>query len=518
MDTKKLRQKVLDLAIRGKLVPQDPNDEPASVLLERIREEKKQMVKEGKLKAKDIKNDTIIFKGDDNLHYEKFQDGTVDKLEDIPFEIPTNWCWTRFGTITINRDSERKPVSASNRTDVEKIYDYYGASGKIDKIDNYLFDERLLLIGEDGANLVTRSKPIAFFAEGKYWVNNHAHCIDATDKSLLDFLCIYINAINLEKYVTGSAQPKMNQDNMNSILVPIPPMGEQGRIISYIDTVLTNIDSLDEDKGEISFLINSAKTKILDLAIRGKLVPQNDNDEPASVLLQRIHEEKESLIKQGKLKRDKKESIIYRGDDNSYYEKLADGSIINIDDELPFEIPPTWCWSRLSSLCRKEIKRGKAPKYIDKSGTLVFAQKCNLKKGGIDYTLAQYLDESTLQKYDDTEFIRTGDIVINSTGTGTLGRVGYIDSMAELPIVPDSHVTTIRVNKEMDSYYIFALMKYLQPFFEKNGEGSTNQKELKPNTLQDVLVPVPPYNEQYMICKAIHNSYSHIKSIEDSII
>lgn len=210
--------------------------------------------------------------------------------------------------------------------------------------------------------------------------------------------------------------------------------------------------------------------------------------------------------------------ISYACAELSYYEKLSDGSIINIDDELPFEIPPTWCWSRLSSLCCKEIKRGKAPKYIDKSGTLVFAQKCNIKKGGIDYTLAQYLDESTLQKYDDAEFIRTGDTVINSTGTGTLGRVGYIDSMPELPIVPDSHVTTIRVNKKIDSYYIFALLKYLQPFLEKNGEGSTNQKELKPNTLKDVLVPIPPYKEQHMICKAIHNSYSLIKSIEDSII
>ena len=163
MDTKALRQKILDLAIRGKLVPQDPNDEPAEVLLERIREQKQQMFKEGKLKKKDIKNDTIIFKGEDNLHYEKFQDGSVKCIEDeIPFELPEGWAWTRFSAITINRDSERKPISSSQRTDVAKIYDYYGASGKIDKIDKYIFNERLLLIGEDGANLVTRNKPIAF--------------------------------------------------------------------------------------------------------------------------------------------------------------------------------------------------------------------------------------------------------------------------------------------------------------------------------------------------------------------
>ena len=158
------------------------------------------------------------------------------------------------------------------------------------------------------------------------------------------------------------------------------------------------------------------------------------------------------------------------------------------------------------------------PKYVDKSSTLVFAQKCNLKKGGIDYTLAQFLDESTLQKYGNSEFIRTGDTVINSTGTGTLGRVGYITSFAEFPIVPDSHVTIIRVSQEINSYYIFALLKYLQPVLEKKGEGSTNQKELKPNTLQDIIVPIPPFKEQYKICEAIRNSYSLIKNIEDCII
>ena len=162
MDIKALRQKILDLAIRGKLVPQDPNDEPASVLLERIRAEKQQMVKDGKLKPKDIKNNTIIFVGEDNLHYEKFQDGTVKCIEDeIPFELPEGWEWCRFTSVTVNRDSERKPISSANRTNVAKIYDYYGASGKIDKIDKFIFNEKLLLIGEDGANLVTRSKPIA---------------------------------------------------------------------------------------------------------------------------------------------------------------------------------------------------------------------------------------------------------------------------------------------------------------------------------------------------------------------
>ena len=224
-----------------------------------------------------------------SLHYEKFADGSVKCIEEeIPFELPKGWAWTRFSAITINRDSERKPLSSSQRTDVAKIYDYYGASGKIDKIDKYIFDERLLLIGEDGANLVTRSKPIAFFAEGQYWVNNHAHCIDATDKFILEYLCFYINAISLEKYVTGSAQPKMTQDNMNSILIPLPPYSEQKRMSQRLNEVMYTVDNIEIGKVAIRELASKAKSKILDLAIRRQLVPQNPDDEPASVLLERI--------------------------------------------------------------------------------------------------------------------------------------------------------------------------------------------------------------------------------------
>ena len=351
MDTKALRQKILDLAVRGKLVPQDPNDEPASVLLERIREQKQQMVKDGKLKKKDIKNDSVIFVGEDNLHYEKFADGTVKCIEDeIPFELPDGWAWTRFSAITINRDSERKPISSAQRTDVAKIYDYYGASGKIDKIDRYIFNERLLLIGEDGANLVTRSKPIAFFAEGQYWVNNHAHCIDSTDKFILEYLCFYINAISLEKYVTGSAQPKMTQDNMNSILIPLPPYNEQKRMSQHLNDMMSIIDNIENEKEDALELVSKAKSTILDLAIRGKLVPQNPDDEPASVLLERIRTEKEELIKQGKIKRDKKKSIIFKGEDSSYY--LKSGDLVESLGEWAFEaLPDSWSVCCLGELC-----------------------------------------------------------------------------------------------------------------------------------------------------------------------
>ena len=282
--------------------------------------------------GKRLVRDTL--KPDDNLHYEKFSGGTVKCIEDeIPFDVPNNWEWCRFGSYTLNRDSERKPVSSVQRKKVKKIYDYYGASGVIDQTDSFLFDEELLLIGEDGANLLARTKPIAFLADGKYWVNNHAHCIDSIDKRLLKFICIYINAINLFQYITGSAQPKLNQDNMNKILIPIPPKAEQEKILESIKIILSNINDIDLLKGKLQSNIANAKSKILDLAIRGKLVPQNPNDEPASVLLERIRAEKEELIKQGKIKRDKKESVIFKGDDNSYYQDLPETwELVNFKD------------------------------------------------------------------------------------------------------------------------------------------------------------------------------------------
>ena len=162
--------------------------------------------------------------------------------DEIPFEIPENWAWTRLGGAVINRDAERIPLSVDERRLLDKKFDYYGASGIIDKVDKYLFSKPLLLIGEDGANLLTRKTPIAFIAKGKYWVNNHAHVIDSTSDLMLEYLSIYVNCISLSKYVTGTAQPKMNQEKMNSILIPIPPVSEQHRIVEAIERLFSYLD------------------------------------------------------------------------------------------------------------------------------------------------------------------------------------------------------------------------------------------------------------------------------------
>ena len=535
MDTKALRQKILDLAIRGKLVPQDPSDEPASVLLERIREQKKQMVKEGKLKAKDIKNDTIIFVGEDNLHYEKFADGTVKCIEDeIPFELPEGWAWCRLLPLTIKIGAGSTPTGGAA---------VYSKSGiKFIRSQN-VYDDGLVLtdvayiseeINQKKSGSIVKPKDILLNITGGSIgrcalvpddfdianVNQHVIIIRLVNPELRKYLHDVITSPYIQEQIlsrqVGSGRGGLSAETLSTFLIPLPPMNEQVSTIKKLQDCISYTLTIADAQRSVSDLVSATKSKILDLAIRGKLVPQDPNDEPASVLLERIRAEKEELIKQGKIKRDKKESIIFRGDDNSYYEKI-DGEVSCIDEEIPYDIPDTWTWMRLENCCVKEIRRGKSPKYAEISNVIVFAQKCNTKYNGIDISLAQYLDETTIKRYPTDEHMQDGDIVINSTGTGTLGRVGIYrntDNTTGLLIVPDSHVTVIRSFRCISSHYLYAFMKAHQTELEKKGEGSTNQKELKPLTLKEMLIAVPPLSEQKRIDKSINVAFSHLAIIE----
>lgn len=225
-DVAGLREMVRALAIQGRLVAQNPNDKHASDLLCEISANKQKMISSGQLRR-------------------EMPWPQVSKQE-APFQVPEGWVWVRFGEVTINRDGERVPVSSVDRANVEKLYDYYGASGAIDKINDFIFDKTLLLVGEDGANLINRSTPIAFLAHGKYWVNNHAHVIDATHRELLDYLKLFLNSISLEPYVTGTAQPKLNQAKLNNIPVAMPPLAEQSRIVAKVDELMALCDRLEQ--------------------------------------------------------------------------------------------------------------------------------------------------------------------------------------------------------------------------------------------------------------------------------
>ena len=229
------------------------------------------------------------------------------------------------------------------------------------------------------------------------------------------------------------------------------------------------------------------KNSILQLAIQGKLVEQRSEEGTAEELYRQIQAEKQALIKAGKIKKEKPLPEI-------------------AEDEKPFDIPESWKWVLLDELVCKSIKRGKSPTYTVKSGTLVFAQKCNTKKGYIDISLALYLDESKLSKYPEEEFMRDKDIVINSTGGGTMGRVGFYqngDNPQNIPIVPDSHVTTVRVADGVCAEYILYVIKTYQPYMEKQGSGSTNQTELNAAIIRALQIPLPPLAEQKRIVAKI---------------
>ncbi|QIH79141.1 hypothetical protein GTN30_10855 [Macrococcoides canis] len=231
---KKVNVKSLNLAMQGKLVPQDSKDEPASVLLEKIKEEKEKLILEGKIK-RNKKESTILRRGES--YYELLDGEEKDITDEIPYDLPTDWTWVRLENVSFNYNGKRVPLSLNQRNNLKKIYNYYGATGVIDKVENYIFDRPLLLIGEDGANLRTRTKPLAFIACGKYWVNNHAHVLDSIDINILQYLKYYINIVSINHLITGSAQPKLTQNNLNNLLVPIPPLSEQIRIVKKLETI-----------------------------------------------------------------------------------------------------------------------------------------------------------------------------------------------------------------------------------------------------------------------------------------
>ena len=249
------------------------------------------------------------------------------------------------------------------------------------------------------------------------------------------------------------------------------------------------------------------RQKILDLAIHGKLVPQDPNDEPASVLLERIRAEKERLIKEGKIKKSKKAKAAC---DKPHYEY-----------EEPFDIPSSWIWCTLGELCYF-LSRGKSPKYMDEDRTYpVFAQKCNLKDGGISLEQARFLDPATVNKWSEDYKLRTGDVLVNSTGTGTVGRTRLFNEicLGQYPfVVPDSHVSVIRTFDEISSEFVYAYLStnIIQEYLADNLAGSTNQKELYIGVLENLPFPLPTYNEQQRIVSEIDKWFCCIENVEQN--
>ncbi len=411
-------------------------------------------------------------------YYEKFlATGEVKCIdEEIPFEIPQGWEWCRFGSLMINRDSERIPLSVAQRQTLKKVYDYYGASGVIDKVDKYLFDKDLLLIGEDGANLINRSTPIAFIAKGKYWVNNHAHVLDVCGGLNLAYIALFINAISLVNYVTGTAQPKMNQEKMNSILVTVPPISEQARIVNQIESLQPLIIRYDKAQSELNILNTSVKEQlkksILQEAIQGHLVPQIVEEGTAEELLAEIRKEKKRLVNEGKLKKSAlNDSIIFKGDDNKYYEQI-NGQAVQI--ECDYDFPYSWSLVRLSSIC-----------------ALIDGEKKEGQQLCLD---AKFLRGKSAGEYQQRgKFVHKGDNIIlvdgeNSGEVFTVPCDGYMGSTFK----------QLWVSSAMHLPYVLNFILFYKELLRKSKRGAAIP-HLNKEIFYSLIIGIPPYREQQRI-------------------
>jgi len=366
VNTNALRQKILDLAIHGKLVKQDPADESAAILLEKIRAEKEKKIASGDLKRG--KNDSYIFFGDDNRHYEKFADGRIKDIEDeIPFAVPEGWSWCRLGEVAdIARGGSPRPIEdfitdKENGINWIKIGDTVPESKYITsakekikpegkKYSRFVHVEDFLL-----TNSMSFGRPYILKIDG---------CIhdgwlvfaDIIKYLLKDFLYYALSSQyiynSFSLVAAGSTVKNLKADTVKQVLFPLPPLSEQQRIVTAIEAIFTQIDLLEQNKADLQTAVKQAKSKILDLAIRGKLVPQDPADEPASVMLEKLRAEKEAKIAAGEIKRGKNESYIYKNStDNCYYEKFFGKNDVCIDNEIPFELPANWQWCRLGEVC-----------------------------------------------------------------------------------------------------------------------------------------------------------------------
>ena len=392
--------------------------------------------------------------------------------------LPDGWCLTDIGELLINRDGERKPVSSVIRSkQTSKIYDYYGAAGVIDKVDSYLFDERLLLIGEDGANLLSRSKNNAFFAEGRYWVNNHAHVLDATDKNLLDFIAIVINSMKLDDYITGSAQPKLSQDNLNKIPIVLPPLAEQQRIIAEIKKWFTLIDQIEQDKADLQTTIELTKSKILDLAIHGKLIPQDPNDEPAIELLKRINPD-------------------FTPCDNGHSRKLPQG----------------WYSVTANDVC--SIIGGVSYNKADIQDTGIRVLRGgNIQNGKVIDCFDDVFISLSYQNNDNQ--VQRGDIiVVASTGSQTLiGKTGFADR--DIPKTQiGAFLRIVRPKQKTLSPYIRLIFQTdaYKDYIRNVAKGS-NINNVKNAHLQNFQICLPPLEEQQRIVQKIEELFSSLDDI-----
>lgn len=334
--------------------------------------------------------------------------------------------------------------------------------------------------------------------------------IPFTPNITIEFLRIAIECrLNEITSQANGVIPGIAREATLHFLLPVPPLKEQNRIVEKIkgiDPLVSKYSKCEQELEYINSSISSLLRKsILQEAIQGRLVEQSETDEPASVLLERIKAEKEKLVKAGLLKKSAlQDTVIFKGDDNKYYENL-NGEVSDITDQIPFDLPLSWQWVRLEQIC-SYIQRGKSPKYSPIRKYPVVAQKCN-QWSGFSIEKALFIDPDTVDSYQEERILREDDLLWNSTGLGTLGRMAiYKESLNPYGwAVADSHVTVIRAMDGVCANYLYYYFtsQTVQSVIEDKSDGSTKQKELSTSTIKSYYVPLPPYNEQLRIIQRI---------------
>ncbi len=526
MTAKELKASILDLAVRGKLVPQDPNDEPASVLLEKIRAEKRKLVKAGKIKKE--KNPSEIYIAADGKPYEKFADGSETCIEDeIPFELPKGWAWARLGGIALSiTDGDHQPPPQTT-TGIPFLVISNVSSGEAS------FERLRYVTPEYFASLSEDRKPavgdLLFTVTGSYGIpirieTNRDFCFQR-HIALLKFPDLDTNFLKnvlespfvkkqCDDIATGTAQKTIPLTGLRNILIPLPPFNEQQRILTKIKALTPLLKSYFDLKqalndSEAAFP-DILKKSILQYAVEGKLVPQDPNDEPASVLVERIAEERKALVKAGKLKRDKNESVIFRGADRLAYE-TRNGETVCIEDELPFKIPETWAWVRFNSL--GTFVGGHTPSLADHAnweyGSVLWITSKDMK--------SKYIVESgeKLSPKGARELqLLPPETILMVTRSGILKHTFPV-AIAKKPLTINQDQRALRLYFPEMSEFVYVLLRglesrVLRDFVKK---GTTVQSILWDKFI-NMSIPLPPIAEQERIVSEVERLEKQVARLQ----
>ena len=523
MTGKQLKNSILQWAIQGKLVPQDPTDEPASVLLEKIRQEKERLIKEKKIKRD--KNASIIYRGEDNSYYEKFIATREVKCidEEIPFEIPKGWEWCRLNDLALYRkgpfgSSLTKSMFVPQSSQSIKVYEqknaiqkdfslgeYYISKEKFETMQSFIVTPNDIIVSCAGTigetYLLPSNAPIGI-------INQALMRVSLFELSMASYWQMYFSYILLnEAQMKGAGSAIKNIppfEYLKAVLVPVPPLSEQNRLVERYNLLLSLIAKYESEADKLNCLnlniYDKLKKSVLQEAIQGKLVPQIAEEGTARELLEQIKIEKQELVKEGKLKKSAlNDSVIFKGDDNKYWEK-SDECIECIDDKIPFEIPLTWRWVRHNQLF--EISGGSQPpksQFVD-----------NPKPGYIRLYQIRDYGSNPMPIYIPMEkankMTKEGDIILARYGA-SLGKVfwakdgAYNVAMAKVIPLFESEL----VNKQyLFLFYQSSIYQYLVKDHSRSAQAGFNKDDLT-----DLFFPLPPLQEQYRIVE----KYKSVASI-----